>query len=295
MKAVRFHEYGGPDVLRYEDVDRPTPAADGQVLVKVAATTFNPVDASIRAGLLRAAMPVQLPHIPGVDLAGTVEGTGEPVIAFLPMLADGASAEYAVVERALLATPPASVPLADSAALASSALTAWQALFEHARIEPGQRVLVNGAGGGVGGFAVQLAAQAGAYVIATAGARSRDAVRAQGASEILDYTAGPLAVAEPVDVVLHLVRTDAETLVERVRPGGVLVSTVGPVETDADAVRVVPMFVRSDGAQLTEIAKRVDAGTLKLDISARYRLNELAEVHAGGEKGAFRGKVLITV
>jgi NADPH:quinone reductase-like Zn-dependent oxidoreductase len=292
VKAVRFHEYGAPDVLRYEDADLPGPAG-GQVLVKVTATSFNPVDASIRAGFMQQMMPVTLPHIPGLDLAGTIEGTGEPVIAFLPMLADGASAEYVVVDRALLTAAPSSIPLADAAALPSSALTAWQALFEHAQLQPGQRVLVNGAGGAVGGYAVQLAAQAGAYVIATAGPRSQDAVRAHGAAEIIDYTAGPIRTSEPVDVALHLARADAGALIEQVRPGGVLVSTVGPVE--ADGLRVVPMGVRSDATQLAELVKRVDAGTLKLDISARYRLAELAEVHVLGEKGAFRGKVLITV
>jgi NADPH:quinone reductase-like Zn-dependent oxidoreductase len=292
MKAVRFHEYGGQDVLRYEDADRPVPG-DGQVLVRVAGTTFNPVDAAIRAGYMRQAMPVTLPHTPGVDLSGTVEGTGEAVIAFLPMLADGASAEYVAVDRALLAPAPANVPLADAAALPSSALTAWQALFEHARLEPGQRVLVNGGGGAVGGYAIQLAAQAGAYVIATASARSRDAVRAHGAAEVIDYTAGPVRTDQPVDVVVHLARGDAGGIVEQLKPGGVLVSAVGPVE--AAGVRVIPMGVRSDAAQLAELARRVEAGTLALDISARYPLTDLAEVHALGEKGAFRGKVVITV
>ncbi|WP_030435878.1 NADP-dependent oxidoreductase [Actinoplanes subtropicus] len=292
MKAVRFHEYGGQDVLRYEDADRPVPG-DGQVLVRVAGTTFNPIDAAIRAGYMRQAMPVTLPHTPGIDLAGTVDGSGERVIAFLPMLADGASAEYVAVDRGLLAPAPANVPLADAAALPSSALTAWQALFEHAKLEPGQRVLINGGGGAVGGFAIQLAAQAGAYVIATASARSREAVRAQGAAEVIDYTAGPVRTDRPVDVVVHLARGDASAIVEQIRPGGVLVSAVGPVE--ADGIRTIPMGVRSDAAQLAELARRVEAGTLKLDISARYRLADLPEVHALGEQGALRGKVVVTV
>jgi len=292
MKAVRFHEFGGQDVLRYEDADRPVPG-DGQVLVRVAGTTFNPVDAAIRAGYLREVMPVTLPHTPGVDLAGTVEGTGEAVIAFLPMTADGASAEYVAVDRALLASAPANVPLADAAALPSSALTAYQALFEHAQLEPGQRVLINGGGGAVGGFAIQLAAQAGAHVIATASARSRDAVRAHGAAEVIDYTTGPVRTDEPVDAVVHLARGDADAIIAQLKPGGVLVSTVGPIE--AEGITTIPMGVRSDAAQLAELARRVEAGTLKLDISARYALSDLPEVHALGEKGAFRGKVVITI
>ena len=292
MKAVRFHEYGEPGVLRYEDADPPTPG-DGQVLVRVAGTAFNPVDAAIRAGFMRAAIPIALPHILGLDLAGTIEGSGERVIAAVPMLADGASAEYVAVDRALLAPAPATVPLADAAALPSSALTAWQALFEYAGLKPGQRVLVNGGGGAVGGYAIQLAARAGAHVLATASPRSREAVRAHGAAEVFDYTAGPVRLDEPVDVVIHLARGALNGVVEQVRPGGVLVSPVGPVE--AEGIRVVPMVMHDDRDRLAELARQVDAGTLKLDISARYPLRDLPEVHALGEKGAFRGKVVVTV
>jgi len=179
MKAVRFHEYGGPEVLRYEDVDRPRLAA-GQVLVRIAATSFNPVDATIRAGFLREVIPVALPHTPGIDVAGTVTELGEDVagwsvndavIGFLPMDKDGAAAEFVLAPAEVLTTAPTAILLAD-AALPVTSLTAWQALFEHADLTAGQRVLVNGAGGGVSGYAVQLAKRAGATVIATASERS---------------------------------------------------------------------------------------------------------------------------
>jgi NADPH:quinone reductase-like Zn-dependent oxidoreductase len=156
MKAVRFHEFGGPEVLRYEDVDRPRPAA-GQVLVRVAATSFNPVDAAIRSGFLQQIFAVALPHIPGIDVAGTVaeigEGVagwsvGEAVVGFLPMTEDGASAEFVLAPAELLTGAPTSIPLVDAAALPSTSLTAWQALFEQADLKAGQRVLVNGAGEG---------------------------------------------------------------------------------------------------------------------------------------------------
>src|SRR5215211_4002075 len=160
MKAVRFHEYGGPEVLRSEDVDRPRPAA-GQVLVRVAATSFNQVDASIRSGFLEQVFPVALPHIPGIDVAGTVAEIGEGVA--------GWSVGEAVV---------------GAAALPSASLSAWQAFFEQADLRAGQRVLVNGAGGGVGGYAVQLAKQAGATVIATASPLSKDTVEACGSDQI---------------------------------------------------------------------------------------------------------------
>ena len=165
MKAVRFHEYGAPDVLRYEDVRQPVPGA-GEVRIRVAATTFNGVDANIRAGNMRGPIPVVLPHIPGIDVAGTVDAlgegvdgveVGEEVVGFLPMVADGAAAEYVLSPAETLTAAPTTVPLPDAAALPLVGLTAWQALFDHGRLTAGQRVLINGAGGAVGGYAVQLA------------------------------------------------------------------------------------------------------------------------------------------
>jgi NADPH:quinone reductase-like Zn-dependent oxidoreductase len=302
MKAVQFHEFGGPDVLRYEEAERPTPGP-GQVLVKVAGTSFNPVDASFRAGFLREVIPVELPHIPGIDLAGTVvEGDGfapgEPVIGLLQMTENGASAEYVLAPGEILAKAPTSVPLADAAALPAGALTAWQALFEHAGLRSGQRILINGAGGAVGGFAVQFAARAGAHVIATASPRSAAAVRSAGADEIIDYTVSKVS-PDPVDVVLNLVRADEASmaaLVALVKPGGVLVSTAAPAHEDKDRkVKTISMYVRNDTKQLTEIANRLDAGTLKLDISARYPLTEIAKVHEQSAAGALRGKVIIEI
>src|SRR6266566_3578790 len=152
MKAVRYHSYGDSDVLVYEDADLPVAGA-GQVVVRVAGAAFNPVDAAIRAGFLRQVFPVTFPHVPNFDVAGVVTEVGEgvsgwsvgdAVVAFLPMTAPAAAAEA-------LAAAPRTVELADAAALPSAGLTAWQALFEHAEVKPGQSVLINGAGGAVGG------------------------------------------------------------------------------------------------------------------------------------------------
>jgi NADPH:quinone reductase-like Zn-dependent oxidoreductase len=308
MKAVRFHEYGGPEVLRYEDVDRPHPAA-GQVLVRVAATSFNQVDAGIRSGFLQQVFPVALPHIPGIDVAGTLaeigEGVagwsvGEAVVGFLPMTEDGASAEFVLAPAELLTGAPSSIPLVDAAALPSTSLSAWQALFEQADLKAGQRVLVNGAGGGVGGYALQLAKQAGATVIATASLRSREAVEALGADRIVDYTATAVteAISEPVEVVLNLVNapeSDLAGLTDLVCDGGVLVSTTSPVRDDPGRdVRSVRLFVRSDAGQLATIVELVDSGELKVDVSERFPLSEIARVHELGEAGKFRGKVILT-
>jgi NADPH:quinone reductase-like Zn-dependent oxidoreductase len=308
MKAVRFHEFGGPEVLRYEDVDRPRPAA-AQVLIRVAATSFNPVDAAIRSGFLQQVFPVALPHTPGIDVAGTLaeigEGVagwsvGEAVVGFLPMTEDGASAEFVLAPAELLTGAPTSIPLVDAAALPSASLSAWQALFEQADLKAGQRVLVNGAGGGVGGYALQLAKQAGATVIATASPPSKDTVEALGADRIVDYTATAVteAISEPVEVVLNLVNapeSDLAGLTDLVSDGGVLVSTTSPVRDDPGRdVRSVRLFVRSDAGQLATVVERVDSGELRVDVSERFPLSEIARVHELGEAGKFRGKVILT-
>src|SRR3954452_320083 len=214
MKAVRFHEYGEPQVLRLEDVDVPSPR-EGQVLVRVAATSFNGVDGNIRAGRMQVPMPLELPHIPGLDLSGTVDAlgpgveglqAGDPVIGFLPFTDNGAAAQYVVAAAASLAPAPSTIPLADAAALPLVGLTAWQALFEHAGLRSGQRILVNGASGAVGGYAVQLAKAADAHVIATGGAGARERLIARGTDEVVDHTTTDLSTAaiEPVDVLLNL-------------------------------------------------------------------------------------------
>jgi NADPH:quinone reductase-like Zn-dependent oxidoreductase len=307
MRAIRYTTYGDPTVL--EAVDIPKPATGtGQALVRVAGTTYNQVDSAIRAGFLAGTFPIDLPHTPGIDVSGTVvavgpdaptELVGQDVIAFLPMIAPGSAAEYVAVPVNLLAQAPHSIPLPDAAALASSGLTAWQAVIEHADVRPGQRVLVNGAGGGVGAFAVQLAARAGATVIATASPRSHDAVTGHGATVVIDYTTTSVAAAvtQPVDVVVNLVRTtpeETEALVALVKPGGTFVSTTTPgVGAPGADVRTTNVFVRSDAAQLERLAQLVDAGELDLDVSARYPLEELARVHALAEDGALRGKVIL--
>jgi NADPH:quinone reductase-like Zn-dependent oxidoreductase len=309
MKAVRFHEFGDASVLRYEDVDRPVPGA-GEVLIRVAATSFNGVDAGIRGGYLKGPFPVTLPHTPGIDVAGTVEvpgagaegfSAGDRVIGFLPMTGTGAAAEYVVAPADVLVAAPASIPLADAAALPLVGLTAWQALFDHAGVRAGQRVLVNGAGGAVGGYAVQLARGAGAHVIATASPRSADRVRATGADEVIDHTATDLAAAltEPVDAVINLAQVSLEdltALVERIRDGGVLVSSTPQVTAPGDearGVRGVNLFVHSDTDQLARMVAMVDAGTLRVDVAERVALADLADLHARADAGEVSGKVIV--
>lgn len=308
MKAVRYHSYGGSDVLIYEEADRPA-AGPGQVVVQVAGTSLNLLDVAIRMGILQQTAPVTFPHIPNCDVAGVISEVGEgvtgwsagdAVVAFLPATAPGAAAEYVAAPAEVLAAAPRTVELADAAALPLAGLTAWQALFEHADLKAGQSVLVNGAGGGVGGYFVQLAKRAGATVTATASPRSLDRVRSYGADRIIDYTATPAlpAVAgQRFDVVLHLVRNSPEEtaqLVDLVADGGAFVRTTTPGPEDAGrGVRTEQVLVRNDAAQLAELVTRVDAGDLKIEVAERRPLADLAAVHDQATAGKLPGKTVL--
>jgi NADPH:quinone reductase-like Zn-dependent oxidoreductase len=305
MKSVRFHEYGGPDVLRYEEVEQPVPAA-GEVRIQVAATSFNPVDGNIRAGFMQGPIPVTLPHTPGIDVSGTVDALGEGVdvvsvgdrvVGFLPMTGTGAAAEYVIAPAELLTAAPTSIPLADAGGLPLVGLTAWQALFDHAALTPGQRVLINGAGGAVGGYAVQLAKHAGAHVIATAGPRSGERARAAGADEVFGHGVPELSAL--VDVVLNLAPVDPiqlAALTSVVRDDGVVVNTTVwmPAPSDEDrGVRGVNLFVNSDAGQLARLVTLVDSGVLRVDIARRVPLADLPALHAEAAEGALAGKAIV--
>ncbi|MCP2621600.1 NADP-dependent oxidoreductase [Mycolicibacterium smegmatis] len=309
MKAVRYHRYGGSEVLQYEDAPRPAPGPR-QVLVEVAATSFNPVDAGIRGGYLAQVYDIAFPHTPGVDVAGTIVelggevrgwAVGDAVVAFLPLDADGGAAEFAVVPVESLAAAPTTVSRADAAALPEAGLTAWQSLFEIAGLASGQSVLINGASGAVGGYAVQLAAQAGAHVTATATDRDAERLRALGAHRIvdyIDYTHAPISVeGAPFDVVLNLIATtddQTESLLAVVADGGFHVGTMvaGPDDPGRD-IHTQRVFVRSDATQLGELVERVDAGDLRIEVFQRRPLADTAAVHADSDAGRLHGKTIL--
>ncbi|WP_407361506.1 NADP-dependent oxidoreductase [Microbacterium sp. LBN7] len=307
MKAVRFHEVGGPEVLQYGEIEQPVPGA-GQVRLRVAASAFNAADNGMRAGFLP--IPIVLPHVPGYDVSGTIDAIGEgvegfavgdTVIGFLPMAEDGGAAEYVVAPAEVFVAAPTGVPLADAAAFPSVALTARQALFDDGDLRAGQRLLIVGAGGVVGKYAIALATRAGAYVIATASPRSADAVRAAGADEIIDHTETVVldAVSEPVDMLLNLAPIEPDeftALVRLVRDGGVVVSTTAwmPAPDDAERnVRSVVVFVRTDAEKLAELVSLVDSGALRLEVTRRIPLEELPALHAEAAAGRIVGKVIV--
>lgn len=276
--------------------------------LRVAASAFSAADNGMRAGVLP--IPVVLPHVPGYDVSGTIDAlgdgaegfaVGDAVIAFLPMATDGGAAEYVIAPADALVAAPTSVPLADAAALPSVALTARQALFDDGGLKAGQRVLIVGAGGVVGKYAIALAKRAGAYVIATASPRSVDAVRAAGADEIIEHTETDVldAVAEQVDLLLNLAPIEPDeftALVRLVRDGEVVVSTTAwmPAPDDADrGVRSVVVFVRSDAERLAELVSLVDSGVLTLEVTRRIPLAELQALHAEAAEGRIAGKVIV--
>lgn len=307
MKAVQYSEIGGPEVLHYRDVEKPVPAA-GQVRVRVAASAFNAADAGMRGGTIP--IPVELPHIPGYDVSGTIDAVGEGVdglaigdaiVAFLPMVRDGGAAEYVLASADAVVAAPTTIPLADAAALPSVALTAWQALFDEGRLEAGQRVLIVGAGGVVGKYAIQLAKRAGSHVIATASPRSRDAVRDAGADEIIDHTETDLLTTldARVDVLLNLAPLDPDqfaSYVAAVRDGGAVVSTTAFIATPGDdsrGVRAATVFVLPNRERLSELVSLVDDGSLTVEVGRRISLIDLPALHAEAAAGRIAGKVIV--
>jgi NADPH:quinone reductase-like Zn-dependent oxidoreductase len=299
MKAARIHRFGDASVIRLDDIDRPEPGA-GQVLIQVAATSFNPTETALRSGMLRDVlhMDMPLPLTLGWDVAGTIVELGEGVHSHavgdqVIGMIDAAAAEFAVADAAVVVRAPTTVPLADAAALPLAGLTAWQ-VIEGAELVPGERVLINGAGGGIGGFATQLAHHAGTQVIATASPRSRQAVLRQGADQVIDYTTTRLddAVAGRVDVVLNLVDVDQDQAAELAALARRIVSATNEIEA-APGTRTAHVVARNDPAHLAALVALVDRGVLTIDVSEHHTLDDLATLHRRSEAGDLRGKVIV--
>lgn len=305
MKAARIHEYGNAQVLRYEDAPRPQ-AGDGEVLVRVRAAGVNPVDWKIRAGFMKAMLPLSLPWIPGLDFSGVVEGVGRGVTDFkvgdavfgkTDLPGNGSLAEYVSVKRASLVPKPASVDHAHAAAVPLAALTAWQALAK-LELAAGKTVLVLGANGGVGSFAVQLAKARGARVVAVArSAEHTDHLKRLGADKVVD--ASRIDEAGEVDAVLDVVGGDLQKrAIALLRRGGAISSLMGqPIEADVKAreARGFAVMTQTDGAQLAEIGRLIDAGTVKVVVHEQLPLSSAQKAHELLEKGGVRGKIVVTV
>lgn len=308
MKAVRVHEYGSPEVLRYEDAPRPAPGA-GEVLVRVHAAAVNPVDWKIRAGHVKGWLQYTLPMIPGWDFSGVVESVGSDAGSWKPgdevygrpdMSRDGAYADYIAVRASEIAFKPKSIDHVHAAAIPLTALTAWQACFDTAKLSAGQRVLIHAAAGGVGNFAVQFAKWKGAWVAGTASGRNQEFLRELGVDQPVNYeTTRFEEVVHDVDVVLDTMAGETRSRSwGTLKPGGFLVTLLGrgPLEeAAAHGVRGVGVLVKPNPSQLTEIAELVDSGKLKTFVNAIFPLAEASKAHQLSETGHVRGKIVLKI
>ncbi|HTC53779.1 MAG TPA: NADP-dependent oxidoreductase [Steroidobacteraceae bacterium] len=307
MKAVRIPQFGGPEVLRLESVPIPTPAA-GELLIKVAAAGVNPVDYKIRSGKYPAVKQDKLPFALGRDIAGTVVECGPATSRFakgdsvfaMPGMGRGGYAEYAVVKVSEAAPKPETLDVMQAGAVPLAALTAWQGLFKHGKLEAGQRVLIHGGSGGVGHFAIQFAKAKDAHVITTVSAANIDFVRRLGADEVIDYQAQRFEdVVDEVDVVFDLVGGDIQQRSWQVlKKGGVLVSTLNEPSQDqaaARGARGLRYTVTESGADLAEIGVLIDAGRVKPVITRTYQLKDAAAAERFLEQEHPAGKVVLSV
>lgn len=290
MKAVRVHQFGGIDAITYEDLPCPIPGK-GQVLVRVKAAGVGPWDAWVRAG--KSVLFQPLPLILGSDLSGVVESVGNEVSDFQPgdeifgvtsPQFTGAQAEYALSLANMIARKPARLSHVEAASVPVVAVTAWQMLHDHGQVYDTKRVLVHGAAGNVGSYAVQLAKRAGAEVVATALSGDIDYVRTLGADQVLDVqTVRFEEKVRDVDIVLDTI--GGETLArsfEVLKPGGILVSAVAKPDQEEAArrrIRAVFILVAVTSAGLIKIAALLESGELKTRVGEVLPLNEVRLAH----------------
>ena len=308
MKAIRIHNYGGPEVLQYEAAPRPKPGK-GEVLIRVHAAGVNPIDWKVRAGYMKDFIAHSFPIILGWDVSGVIEEVGPNVSRFkkgdevysLPdHTRNGAYGEYIVVRESEVALKPNALHHVRAAAMPLATLTAWQALFDTAQLQPRQRVLIHGAAGGVGHFAVQLAKWKGAHVIGTASARNHEMLYELGADELIDYTVLKFeSIVRDVDVVLDTIGGDTQERSWQVlKKGGALVSLVQPPSENKakeHGVRGIRLGARANGQELVEIAKIVDAGKLAPVIDRILPLSEARRAHELSQSGHTHGKIVLRV
>ncbi|WP_035052361.1 NADP-dependent oxidoreductase [Andreprevotia chitinilytica] len=308
MKAVRIHDYGDRSVLRFEEALLPTLGAE-DVLIRVVATSINPVDWHIRNGHLQTMLPHRLPLTLGWDVSGVIEAVGAQVRDFQPgdavysrpdIVRDGAYAEYIAVRANEVAAKPKTISHIEAASLPLAGITAWDAIVKVGDVQAGQRVLVHAGSGGVGSLAVQLAKWRGAYVISTTSTPNVDFVKGLGADEVIDYRSANFKdVVRDVDLVFDTlggqVQDDSWGVL---KSDGLLVSVVRPPDqkkADELGVRSTFIFIQPDAAVLRELAVLVDISVVRPVVGAEFALKDIVAAHALSESGRARGKIAIYV
>jgi len=307
MRAWRVHEFGGPGALHLDTVPVPSPG-QGEVVVKVAAASINPIDWKMRSGMLRDLVPIALPRALGRDCAGTVVAVGEGVAGLDPGTAvagvadpmkHGTHAEYAALPAAQVAPIPRGVAPEMAVALCVSGLSAYIPLVEEAQLAAGQRVLIHAGAGGVGSLAIQIARHLGAEVFATCGAANRDYCIGLGASRVIDYTAEDFtASASDCDVVLDTVGGDTHVRSQKVlKPGGVLVAlSAAPVPSapPREDIRIVAARIQATRARLTQLFGWAASGVLRSTVENRFPFERAPDAYRMSESGHARGKRILT-
>jgi NADPH:quinone reductase-like Zn-dependent oxidoreductase len=308
MKAVVIHSYGGPEVLKVEDVPPPAPRED-EILIRVIAASVNPVDVAIRKGYLAELIGNKFPLVLGMDAAGIVEKTGakitkfktgDPVYAFFTLAGEGGYAELVIAKENEIASKPKAVTYAEAAAVPAAGSTAWQVLVDVAKLRAGQTVLIHGGSGGVGHFAIQIAKARGATVIATASTANQDFVKKVGADVAVDYTDTKFEeVAKDVDVVLDMV--GGETLKRSygvVKKGGIIVSIVDDLdqkELDAHGIRGVMFRCAPKASVLEDLGNLIDAKKITPVVSQTFPLSEVAKAQEQIATRHTRGKIVLRI
>jgi len=304
MKAIRIHQYGGPEVLAEVEMRCPTPGPD-EILIKVRAASVNPLDWKMRAGHVKEIFPLTFPATLGRDVSGTVEEAGAHVTQFkrgdeVYALVSGGYAEYAVAKETAVAEKPRTLDHVQAAAVPAVGLTALQALFEVAQLSAGQKVLIHAAAGGVGNFAVQLAKARGAYVIGTASSKNHTLLNDLGVNEAVDYRKTRFEeVVRDVDVVLDTVGGETQERSFKVlKKGGILVSLVQPPSQESATkygVRALFYGGHASSSDLAEIAKLIDDGKVKPVVETVLPLADARRAHELSETGHARGKIVLKV
>lgn len=302
MQAIVVNEYGGPEVLKIETVERPLPEGD-EVLVRIVYAAVIPLDYKIRNGWLQNVFPVTMPYTPGFYASGVIEEVGQSVTEFTPGdrifgMIRGAYAEYGVAKAQELIKMPESLTFEDAATIKAGAEAAWKALFTEGELQAGQTVLLHAAAGGVGQFAVQLAKWKGATVIATASTSNLDFVKSLGADQVIDYTTTNFEeVASEVDLVVDSVGGETETRSWAVlKKGGIFVSlTQEPSQENAQKHSVTAKFntkfpTREDLQSLTELLAE---GTIKGEVDSIFPLNQADKALEKSEARHGRGRILL--
>jgi len=305
MKAMEIKQYGGPEQLVEADVPKPT-AKPGQVVVRIFAASYNPMDTKQASGLMRQFLPVEMPFIPGTDFSGTIDSLGQGVAGFKVgdevfgcAMSGGAYAEFVAVEADKAAYKPRTLGPVEADSLALVGQTAMQAL-EQAHLGAGQTILIHGAGGAVGGVAVQLAHQLGARVIASAGAESHARLLEYGADEVIDYKTTPFeAVAKDVNVVLDGIGGDVQNRSFSVlKPGGILVAISQPPSQENAAkhkVRAIMLNTSVTTASLQALAAKIDAGDIRPFVGRTYPLSAAAQAWTDVQSQHVEGKIVFNV